>query len=178
MAAGNIAPLAVAGGLAAVGVGVAVAFIAILKISAVWFPANRFARFGAWFYALAVVLWRVQAIIHKPVRIATRLGVTGQAGPVAAGFGLACQDEAIGRREQVRRFARGRLDVERPPQVGVDPDREGDLRVRLAPAGGGAGRVAHPHGPALGHEEGDERELADQLVGVVAHPQASVAQPI
>jgi hypothetical protein len=50
--------------------------------------------------------------------------------------------------------------------VGVEAARErlvGHLRVALD----GRLDVARGQRPPLGHEEGDERELADELVGVV-----------
>ena len=68
----------------------------------------------------------------------------------------------------------GLLDLEGDPEalelgaVGVEAPREGVV-VHVAVSLHLALDLQRGDRPALGHEEGDQRELADQLLGVLGH---------
>jgi hypothetical protein len=70
----------------------------------------------------------------------------------------------------VRRLLDGEVDPERLQlgAVGVEPARERIL-VHAAVALDVTPDLQGRHGPALGHEVGDQRQLADELLGVLRH---------
>ena len=100
-----------------------------------------------------------------------------QGGELAVGEGDGGQEEGLGRErvvlllgEAVGGLVHGQVDAERVElgAVGVEAARERVLR-HVGVALDVAADLRRRDGPALGHQVGDQRQLPDQLLGVLRH---------